>query len=170
VAHIVADRFHVIRLVIRAFRKTWMAVDEKGITKAGLRRALKCHPQNLEPEEWAKLSAYLRTHEPVRLLYEEKNALCRLFRIKHRTVRQCRALVPRFLEEIRKLKASRFHHLSTLGQTLEDWREEIARMWRYTRSNGITEGFHTKIEMIQRRAYGFRNIENLRLRVRVLCG
>lgn len=169
-ARIVADRFHVIRLVIRAFRKTWMAVDEEGITRAGLRRALKCHPENLEPEEWAKLAAYLRTHEAVRRLYEKKNELCRLFRIKHRRVRECRALIGRLLEEIRQLKASKFRYIATLGRTLEDWREEIARMWRYTKNNGITEGFHTKIEMIQRRAYGFRNFENLRLRVRSLCG
>jgi len=169
-AQIVADRFHVIRLVIRAFRKTWMAVDEKGITAAGLRRALKRHPQNLDPEEWAKLAPYLRTHEPVRLLYDEKNKLCRLFNIKHRTVHQCRALVPQLLEEIRKLKEARFSALVTLGETLEDWQEEIARMWRYTKNNGITEGFHNKIEMIQRRAYGFRNFQNLRLRVKVLCG
>ncbi len=54
----------------------------------------------------------------------------------------------------------------TLGNTLEDWQEE----WRYARSNGIAEGFHNKIEMIQRRAFGFRNFENYRLRVRVLCG
>jgi hypothetical protein len=49
------------------------------------------------------------------------------------------------------------------------WREEIARMWRFTKSNGITEGFHRKMKLIQRRAYGFRNFENYRLRVRVLC-
>lgn len=169
-AQIVADRFHVVRLVIRAFRKTWMTIDEKGITEAGIRRALKSHPQNLKPPEWDRLSAYLRTHEVVRRLYEKKNELCRLFSIKHRTARQCRALVPRLLEKIREFKASKFRHVFTLGQTLEDWQEEIARMWRYTRNNGITEGFHTKIEMMQRRAFGFRNIENLRLRVRVLCG
>ena len=31
-------------------------------------------------------------------------------------------------------------------------------------------GFHNKMKMISRRAYGFRNYENYRLRVRVLCG
>ncbi|QBS11512.1 hypothetical protein E4T54_01450 [Legionella geestiana] len=36
-------------------------------------------------------------------------------------------------------------------------------------SNGITEGFHRKMKLIQRRAYGFRNFENYRTRVRVLC-
>ncbi|HHY7018036.1 TPA: transposase [Legionella pneumophila] len=38
-----------------------------------------------------------------------------------------------------------------------------------TKNNGITEGFHRKMKLIQRRAYGFRNFENYRLRVKVLC-
>jgi transposase len=169
-AQIVADRFHVIRLVIRAFRKTWMAIDSKDISRLGLRSLLKSHPQNLTPEQGAKLAEYLKTHEVVRILYDFKNDLCRLFNIKHRTRRQCQALIPRLLAATRKLRESKFEFLVTLGKTLEDWQEEIARMWRYTRNNGITEGFHTKIEMIQRRAYGFRNFQNLRLRVRSLCG
>ena len=48
-------------------------------------------------------------------------------------------------------------------------REEIATMWRFTRNNGITEGFHTKMEVLQRQAYGFRNFNNYRLRVKVMC-
>ncbi|HAT8743710.1 TPA: hypothetical protein JBA44_15970, partial [Legionella pneumophila] len=31
------------------------------------------------------------------------------------------------------------------------------------------EGFHRKMKLIQRRAYGFRNFENYRLGVKVLC-
>ncbi len=53
--------------------------------------------------------------------------------------------------------------------TLADWSAEIATMWRFTRNNGITEGFHTKMEVLQRQAYGFRNFQNYRLRVRVMC-
>jgi hypothetical protein len=41
--------------------------------------------------------------------------------------------------------------------------------WRFSRSNGITEGFHSKMKLIQRRAFGFRNFENDRRRVRALC-
>jgi transposase len=48
-------------------------------------------------------------------------------------------------------------------------RSEIACMWRFTRNNGITEGFHNKMELITRPAYGFRNFENYRTRVKVLC-
>jgi len=50
------------------------------------------------------------------------------------------------------------------------WREEIARMWRFTRNNGITEGFHNKMETISRQAYGFSNFDNYRQRVQILCG
>jgi len=52
---------------------------------------------------------------------------------------------------------------------LHAWREEIAVLWRFTRNNAITEGFHTKMEVLQRQAYGFRNFENYRLRVQVSC-
>ena len=34
----------------------------------------------------------------------------------------------------------------------------------------ITEGFHTKMEMLSRRAFGFRNFENYRMRVLAQCG
>ncbi len=42
-------------------------------------------------------------------------------------------------------------------------------MWRFSKSNGITEGFHRKMKLIQGRAYGFKNFENYHLRVKVLC-
>ena len=59
--------------------------------------------------------------------------------------------------------------LVSLGQTLHSWAEEIAAMWRFTKNNAITEGFHTKMEVLQRQAYGFRNFNNYRLRVKVSC-
>jgi len=57
-----------------------------------------------------------------------------------------------------------------LADTLQSWLEPIVRMWRFSKSNGITEGFHTKMEMISRRAFGFRNFENYRMRVLAQCG
>ena len=43
-------------------------------------------------------------------------------------------------------------------------------MWRFSKSNGTTERFHTKMEMISRRAFGFRNFESYRMRVFAQCG
>ena len=78
--------------------------------------------------------------------------------------RRCKRLIPLLLKNITALKESGFKRLVTLGKTLWEWKEEIARMWRFTKNNGITEGFHRKMKLIQRRAYGFRNFENYRLR------
>jgi transposase len=81
---------------------------------------------------------------------------------------RCRDLIPRFLQMLDELKHSAFKPLAALGKTLDSWKEEVVCMWRFSKSNGITEGFHRK-KLIQRRAYGFRNFGNYRTRVRVLC-
>lgn len=83
--------------------------------------------------------------------------------------KRCKRIIPVFLNMIHALKESPFKRLATLGKTLHQWRDEVVRMWRFSKSNGITEGFHRKMKLIQRRAYGFRNFENYRLRVKVLC-
>jgi transposase len=88
---------------------------------------------------------------------------------KHKTRRQCERLIPRFLRAVEQLKSVGFAPLVQLGETLHSWSTEIVCMWRFTRNNGITEGFHNKMETINRVAYGFRNFENYRLRVKVLC-
>jgi len=169
-ALIVADRFHVIRLVNHHFLATWASLDPKGRANRGLLSLMRRHPENLKPEQSSTLNSYLQNHPAVHAIYDFKQKLTRILRIKHRTARQCRRLVPHLLWAIDELKKSHFAQLVTLGQTIHSWKDEIARMWRFTKNNGITEGFHTKMEMISRRAFGFRNFENYRLRVRVLCG
>ena len=88
---------------------------------------------------------------------------------KRQTKDQCRILVHRLLDAIRQLEASPFEDCRKLARTMESWQVEIGRMWRFSRSNGITEGFHRAMKLIQRRDFGFRNFENYRRRVRALC-
>jgi transposase len=75
--------------------------------------------------------------------------------------------LPELLELIEQLRQS---PLRRLAKTLTSWLEPIVMMWRFSKSNGPTEGFHNKMEMMSRRAYGFRNFENYRLRVLTHCG
>jgi len=101
------------------------------------------------------------------LIYRFKQRLCYRLLKKHRTRRQCEVLIPRFRRAVHQLRQA---GLVQLGHTLSAWSSEIVAMWRFTRHNGITQGFHNKMELINRQAYGFRNFENYRLRVKVLCG
>ena len=169
-ALIVADRFHVIRLVNQQFLATWAQLDPKARFNRGLLSLVRRRPDRLSPEQQIRLADYLKMQPAFEAVYVFWQRLTRLLRIKHRRAHQCRRLLPIFLSSLHQLRASGFAPLKQLGETLESWKEEIVRMWRFTKNNGITEGFHTKMEMLSRRAYGFRNFENYRLRVRVTCG
>jgi len=169
-ALIVSDRFHVIRLVLQHFLESWKQIDPQGRNNRGLLSLMRRKRANLSPEQRDRLETYFERNPAVRILYETKEDLCALLNIKSQTKRACRPLAAELIRWIDQLKESPFEALRTLGKTLNNWRDEIARMWRFTKNNGITEGFHTKMEMIQRRAYGFRNFNNYRLRVIVLCG
>ena len=169
-AKIVSDRFHAIRLVIQHFLETWKSLDPEGRKNRGLLSLMRRKACNLKPEQQERLNRYFEQNPALRIIYEAKEDLCALLNVKHRTLRDCRPLAKQLMNWIDQLKESPFDAFRTLGKTLYSWRNEIARMWRFTKNNGITEGFHTKMEMIQRRAYGFRNFNNYRLRVIVLCG
>jgi transposase len=168
-ALIVADRFHVIRLVNHHFLACWREIDPIGSKNRGLLSLMRRHRHHLKPEQELRLLAYLAQQPALKVIYRFKQKLCYLLLKKHKTRKQCEKLVPRFLRAILELRQSGLAQLVTLGETLHSWSEEIARMWRFTRSNGITEGFHNKMETISRQAYGFRNFENYRQRVQVLC-
>ncbi len=59
--------------------------------------------------------------------------------------------------------------LRALARTLSRWREEILNFFDSGLTNAVTEGFHTKIKLIKRMAYGFRNEEAYDLRILYAC-
>ena len=135
-AKIIADRFHVIRLMQHLCLKTYQKIDPEMKHQRGLLACLRTKPNNLSVKQHIKRNAYLKQQPAIDAIYQ--------------------------------FKQSSFKLLITLGKTRYQWRDEVVRMWRFSKSNGITEGFHRKMKLIQRRAYGFRNFENYRLRVKVL--
>lgn len=127
-ATIVADRFHVVRLINQHFLKVWQLHDPEG---------------------------------------RQNRGLISLMLSKIVTAKRARKKLPQLAELLDQLRDS---PLRVLARTLTSWLEPIIAMWRFSKSNGITKGFHNKMEMISRRAYGFRNFENYRLRVLTHCG
>ena len=168
-AKIVADRFHVIRLVNLHFLACWREIDPVGAKHRGLLSMMRRHRHNLKPEQLVRLQAYFEKFPALGEIYRFKQRLSYLLLKKHRTRKACVPLVQRFLKALHQLLHCGLAQLVTLGETLASWAVEIATMWRFTRNNGITEGFHTKMEVLQRQAYGFRNFQNYRMRVKVMC-
>ncbi len=168
-ALIVADRFHVIRLINHHFLICWRDLDAAGSKNRGLLSLMRRHRHHLRPDQSERLAAYLAGFPALEAIYRFRQRLCYLLLKKHRTRKQCQALIPRLLRAIYDLKQAGLAQLVALGQTLGSWSQELVAMWRFTRNNAITEGFHTKMEVLQRQAYGFRNFQNYRLRVKVMC-
>lgn len=171
-ARIVTDRFHVIKLINQHFANTCKLIDEDNLSwgRGGLIRAMSTKPEKLTEHKRQKLEDYFAKQPAIKNLWLFWQELAQLCRNKGKNPAECRKLVRELLSKVEQLKQSPFRPMKALGKSIISWLDEIARMFRYYRSNGIVEGFHRKMKLIQRRAYGFRNFENYRLRVRVLCG
>jgi transposase len=169
-AMIVADRFHVVRLLNLHFLKTWALLDPEGRKSRSLLSLVRRHECNLKIEQVPKLQKYFDQIPGLEPLYRFKQDLMQLLLKKKQNQRDAKDLIPQLLWHMNECLESPWESIKTFGRTLQSWLEPIVRMWRFTKNNGITEGFHTKMEMISRRAYGFRNFKNYRLRVIALCG
>lgn len=166
-AAIVADRFHVVRLINQHFLKVWQQYHPEGRKNRGLLSLMRRHKWRLRDEQHVNLMTYLADYPALKALYLAKQKLIRFMLLKTVTARYARKQLPRYLALLEQLEES---PLRALAATLRSWMEPIIAMWRFSKTNGITEGFHTKMEMMSRRAYGFRNFENYRVRVLTHCG
>jgi transposase len=169
-AMIVADRFHVIRLMNHHFLKLWQTLDPEGRKNRGLLSLMRRHQWRLTNEQKENLNRYLEQYPGLKPVYEFKQGLVELLLKKHQSKQSVKELIPQLLWHLEECLKSPWECLQAIGKTLKSWLEPIARMWRFTKTNGITEGLHNKMEMISRRAFGFRNFNNYRLRVIALCG
>ena len=67
-------------------------------------------------------------------------------------------------EMIRSMRYEASIEFGKFAETISEWFAPIIRMWRFTKNNVITEGFHRKMKLIQRLAYGYKNFKNYRLK------
>jgi transposase len=169
-ARIVADRFHVIRVVLYHIMKLCRQIVPDLAYQRGWNNVLRKHAGNLTANQQIRLRRLFERFPALQGVHEFKEKLCTLLNIKTQTQRDCRRHIAQLGEYLAELGNSNLSQMQTLAQTLTSWQEEIACMWRFAKNNGITEGFHRKMKLIQRRAYGFRNFNNYRLRVIAQCG
>ncbi len=169
-AKIVADRFHVVRIIYHHFMQVIRAVAPQVKSHRGALAAIRKRPENLTHKQKQTLQELMKQFPILEPIYKQMHQLRRLMNHKSKCQKQCRKLAKVLLKQIHKLRYSNIKPMERLAKTLSEWIEPIACMWRFTKNNGITEGFHRKMKLIQRRAYGFRSFENYRLRVIAQCG
>jgi transposase len=162
-AKIVADKFHVLRLLTPALLKKRKEISG---TRADLRakKLLLMSGKNLTYSERLALDTFLRRYPEMHELYGWKERLHSFYRILGygRAYEAYKRLVDdmsvSFLPEIR-----------TLRKTLLKWKEEILNYFSSRLTNARLEGFNCKASLLKRRAYGYRNTENYRIQLLNAC-
>jgi len=162
-ARIIADKFHVLRLLNPAINRHRKLVTGDS-RKNPVRKLLLMRGDRLEPYKRRALHKWLDDNQTLKELYAFKEALHSFYRIKG-TGRARRAL-----QKITDLMAlSKIPEIRTLRRTLMSWREEILNYFDGRLTNGRTEGFNNVSKLVQKRGYGYKNFENYRLRNLNVC-
>lgn len=158
-ANMVADKFHVLRLLnnhilkyrkkITGTRATWKA-----------RKLLLMSHKKLHWKQRQTLWDYLKKHPELRELYAFKEALHSLYRIKgyNRAAQALTRLTDR-------MALSNLKEIKTLRKTLLKWRNEILNYFKTRITNARTEGFNHIAKLLKRNAFGFKSFANYRLKV-----
>lgn len=156
-AKIVADKFHVLRLmnphIIKA-RK-----DIHGHRKdLALRRLLLTNWIKLDYDKKFELRRYLDQYPELKLLYQAKERLHSLYRTRgHKNAQKA---IHRFIQWLGQQTLS---PLGTLKNTLQKWKNEILQYFDFKMTNAFTEVTNRAGKLIQARACGFKKFQNYRL-------
>jgi transposase len=163
----VFDHFHVIKLYndkLSAFRRQLfheLSAQGQQILK-GIRWLLLKNFENLDPQkkEPQRLERALRLNEPLAIVYYMKEDLRQIW------LQANKILARLFLEEwLACARASGIRMLEQFADTLEQHQQGILNYYDYRISTGPLEGTNTKIQVMKRQAYGYRDHAFLKLKI-----
>jgi transposase len=166
-AVLVFDHFHVVKLMndkLSALRRQLfheLTAAGKKLLK-GIRWLLLMNPENLDPKkkEPQRLERALKLNEPLAIAYYLKEYLRTIW---NQPGKQMARMV---LEDWLSLaRASGVRMLEKFADTIEKYQEGILNYYDYPISTGPLEGTNTKIKLLQRQAYGFRDHEFFKLKI-----
>ena len=162
-AKIVADKFHVLRLLSPAIIKERKLV-QGGLHDAKMRRLLLRNRGRLDYFQRSEVDAFLRNHATLDELYRAKEKLHLIFR----TLGPARA-AKSLKQFIAELENKTSEPLKRLARTLKAWQREIVNHFETGITNAFTEQTNNRGKLVQKRAYGYKSFRNYRLRFLSAC-
>ena len=162
-AEMIADKFHVLRLLTPAINKARIQVtgDKR---RTPLRWLLLKPRYKLEYFEKGAIDRWLADYPELKELYWAREAMFSFYRTKG-CERASRALT----KLTDHLAHSKIKAIRKLRKTLMSWRTEILNYFKTRLTNARTEGFNNVAKLVQKRAYGYKSFENYRLRLLNAC-
>jgi transposase len=163
-ANIVADRFHVFKLlndVLDKERKKLRYEFKDDQDYKAIKWLLFKHWEDLDDRQKRMLLKAFRKSTTLRQLYFTKNELRNIFESDY-SKKQAREIVEQWMKQAKTLKNN---HLDSFISTLERHFENILNFFTHRISNGMVEGINNVIKAIKRNGFGFRNFDNFKLKI-----
>jgi transposase len=162
-AQLIADKFHVIRLLSPLILKERKRIVGTNANRRA-RTLLLCSAKNLDWEDECAIRQYLDRYPRLKELWEFKERLHLLYRCKGYD-RAKQSLDHLTFDAV----LSDVPEVQRLGRTLRSWSNEILNYFAFGLTNARVEGFNNKASLVRRRAFGYRNPANYRLRLLSVC-
>ena len=162
-ASLVADKFHVLRLLSPALlKKRYEIAGSRADLRA--KRLLLMSSHKLDYFARLSIHRFLENHPEMHELYRWKERLHGFYRM--RGYERAKAALTAMTDE---MAHSTLSEIKTLRRTLVKWREEILNYFRTGLTNARTEGFNNRAKVVKRMGYGYRSFRNYRLRILSAC-
>lgn len=162
-AEMVADKFHVLRLLTPAINRRRKEITGDKRTHP-IRKLLLRNGHRLEYFEKRALYEWLNDHPGLREIYHFKEAIYGIYRINGYS-RAAKALT----KLTDRMALSSLPEIKTLRRTFMKWRNEILNYFKNRITNARTEGFNNVAKLVQKRSYGVKSFEMYRLRYLNAC-
>lgn len=162
-AEIVADKFHVLRLITPSLIKAGRMIYGHR-QELWLKRLILKNRHRLDYFQRSDLDRYLKQHPKLDELYRWKEKLHLLFRTKG--IRRAAHTLYELIEEMKK---SNLEEILRLSRTLTRWRKEILLYFDTGLTNAFTEAMNNIGKLVQKRGYGYKSFKNYRLRLLSAC-
>ena len=147
-AKIVIDRFHVQKLINRALNKIRLVLKLKGLKN---RYLLMSNQSNLTDENREALEVVLSSSPILRIAHQLKEELITIY---NSDITPCGGM-----RKMKKWLISTRIMFGSAADTLESHIEEICNYFTNRTTSGVTEGINTRIKLIIRQSYGFKNFD-----------
>lgn len=163
-AKIIADKFHVVRLPYPALIKHLKALKKENKEHRLRRKLLLKSAIKLDPVKRKMIDEWLKDQPIIRELYYVKETLLKIYRCSN--YKWAKRLMIKLTDALAHTKIP---ELKTLRRTLMSWMEEILNYFENKLTNARTEGYNNVAKQVQKRAYGFKNFANYRLKLLYVC-
>jgi len=164
-AKIVFDRFHIVK----HFHEAMNAIRKSDILKSPesektkwrySRHALGKDRADLTEKQSETLAWMLKEKPMIAMVYQLKSRLSKIWEVP--TLRGAKISLTRWIQRANKIESPA---MKAFCKMLERHRRGILNYHLYQLTNGPQEGFNNKLNVLRRRAYGFRNVDWYSLKI-----